>query len=212
MKHRQVYEQLQSAIYSGRIRPGDKLVERKLAEEFQTSRVPLRESLARLVSEGLIRRVPGETCYVEDLTMADVREIWLMRSLLEPAAARFAAERAERGVVERLLELADRMADELQQGHDEASATLDLEFHRVMVNASRSPRLIRAYDLTHVPMLMSRLIRIQDAAEELREQHQKYALLIGKGDAAGAEQFAREHVAEVSLLFSGDGKSKADRK
>lgn len=61
-----VYHELRRAIYAGKIKPGEKLVERRLAREFAISRGPLRESLVRLMSEGLVRRAPRRACYVEE--------------------------------------------------------------------------------------------------------------------------------------------------
>lgn len=207
MKQHRVYHRLRQAIYSGEIKPGEKLVERQLAEQFDTSRVPLRESLLRLMSEGLVRRTPRKTSYVDELTADDVAEIWLMRQALEPLAARLAALRPDRSFVKRLFELADRMADELQRGRHKSSAGSDLEFHRLVVEASQSPRLIRAYDLCHVPMLMSRLeveLNPPELPETLRRQHRKYVELIERGDADGVERYAKDHVIEVATRWQND--------
>lgn len=198
MKQHRVYTQLRDAIYSGRIKPGSPLVERRLAEEFKTSRVPLRESLLRLMSEGLVRRNHRRTSYVEDLSAADVAEIWLMRQTLEPVAARLAAANANKPFIARLHELADRMADQLERGRLAASAETDLEFHRTIVEASGSPRLVRAYDLSHVPMLMTRLKSRRGNPAILRRQHHNYADILASGNAAAAEKCARCHVEEIA--------------
>lgn len=199
MKQQQVYSELRDAIYSGALKPGEKLVERQLAQKFATSRVPLRESLLRLSSEGLVRHAPGCTSFVEDLTPADVEEIWLMRRTLEPVAARFAAQSSQRrSVARRLLSLADRMAKYLRANQDARSAECDLEFHRTVMEASKLPRLIRAYELSHVPMLMSRLVSERGEPDQLFEQHQEYSRLIKQGAADAAEQYARWHVIEVA--------------
>jgi DNA-binding GntR family transcriptional regulator len=206
VKQHRVYLRLRQAIYSGEIKPGEKLVERQLAEQFDTSRVPLRESLLRLMSEGLVRRTPRKTSYVDELTADDVAEIWLMRQTLEPLAARLAALRPNRTFVKRLFKLADRMADELQRGCRKVSAGSDLEFHRLVVEASQAPRLIRAYDQCHVPMLMSRLEEGDhpELPEALRRQHWKYVELIERGDADGVERYARDHVIEVAQRWRKD--------
>lgn len=206
MKQHRVYTELRDAIYSGRIKPGAPLVERRLAEEFQTSRVPLRESLLRLMSEGLVRRNHRQTTYVEDLSAADVAEIWLMRQTLEPVAARLAVAKVDQKLIAKLHKLADRMADQLERGRLTASAQTDLEFHRTIVEASGSPRLVRAYDLSHVPMLMSRLTSERGRPAILRRQHHDYADTLAAGNAAAAENYARSHVEEVAdRMPSGGG-------
>lgn len=202
---------MRDAIYSGRIKPGERLVERQLAKEFATSRVPLRESLLRLMTEGLVRRSPRRVSFVEDLTADDVEEIWLMRKTLEPVAAGLAAARQDRKSIQKLYRLADRMADALARGNDRLSAELDLEFHRTVVEATGSGRLIRAYDLSHVPMLMSKLAGERGNPEVLRRQHLNYSAVIDRGDAAAAERLAREHVEQISRRLTKDLAAEADQ-
>lgn len=208
MKQQRVYRELREAIYSGQLKPGQKLVERQLALKFATSRVPLRESLLRLVSEGLVRHTPGRTSFVEDLTADDVQEIWLMRRTLEPVAARLVAQGSQRrSVAKRLLLLADRMAKYLRADQDARSAECDLEFHLTIIEATKSPRLVRAYELSHVPMLMSRLTGERGEPDELLQQHVEYARLIEQGTPDAAEQYARWHVIEIADRMPSGGQN-----
>lgn len=80
-----VYRQLRDNIGSHQIRPGDRLQEVFLAERLGVSRTPVREALARLESEGMIVD-EGRGYVVPELTDADIREIYHLRFLLEPAA------------------------------------------------------------------------------------------------------------------------------
>ncbi|MFA9480484.1 GntR family transcriptional regulator, partial [Phycisphaerales bacterium AB-hyl4] len=79
-----VYHKLKKWIYRGQLTPGQRLVEMDLAHRVGTSRIPLRESLRRLESEGLVRSIPHKATFVAELTPADIREILFMRRLLEP--------------------------------------------------------------------------------------------------------------------------------
>lgn len=196
MKQHRVYNRLRQAIYSGRLKPGDRLVERKLATEFATSRMPLRESLLQLMGEGLIRRSPRRVSYVEDLTQGDVEEIWQLRLALEPLGARLAAGQPDRRFVKRLRTLIERLARQVDQGKLVAAAETDLKFHREIIVASRSTRLLRAYDSIHVPMLMARM---QPAIESqmMRRVHEEVVEPIERGDPARAERAARRHIKET---------------
>jgi DNA-binding GntR family transcriptional regulator len=138
--------------------------------------------------------MPGCTTYVEDLTAEDIQEVWLMRLTLEPVAAALAAAHPQPELILRLYRLADRMAEERERGCLEACAECDLEFHRSVVQATCSPRLIRAYDLSHVPMVMSRLPSHHISAEALRLKHCEYTLMIERSDIVGARRIALEHV------------------
>ncbi len=194
MKQHRVYHELRRAIYTGQIKPGEKLVERQLAETFETSRGPLRESLLRLTSEGLLRQHPRRTCHVKELTLADLRDIYLMRYALEPLAARLAAARPARPFVRKLDKLIRQMATNMQRCRYIDSAEADFEFHREIVLASESPRLIRAYDLAHVPMLMSQLSPQFNKPDVLAAIHQDLADAIRAGEPDRAEELSRHHI------------------
>lgn len=194
MKQHRVYKELRKAIYTGQIKPGEKLVERRLAEEFETSRGPLRESLLRLMSEGLVCRSPRRTSYVSELTISDIRDIYFIRMTLEPAAVRLAAQRPSKTLVRTLNKLIDRMADQMTKGNQIASAEADFEFHREIVEASKSERLIRAYELSHVPMLISQVSAQWRKPEALREIHEEIVSHIQAGKADEAETALRRHV------------------
>ena len=84
-----VYYELRDNIGSHQIRPGERLQEVSLAAQLGVSRTPVREALARLESEGMIV-VEGRGFVVPELTDADIDEIYQLRFLLEPAAARIA--------------------------------------------------------------------------------------------------------------------------
>lgn len=194
MEQQRVYEQLRDAIYSHQIKPGEKLRERQLALRFKTSRVPLRESILRLASEGLITRAHKQSSFVQDCTDEDVREIWIMRRLLEPQAARLAAEQRDRSFVAKLYLLADRMGRQLEQKRRSQAIRSDNEFHRVIVEHSGCKLLLRSYDLLHIPVRL-RLPIQWPVPDQIRKQHRNYARIIEQGDADRAEQVARAHVA-----------------
>jgi DNA-binding GntR family transcriptional regulator len=194
MKQHRIYHELRRAIYTGKIKPGEKLVERRLAREFATSRGPLRESLLRLMSEGLVRRSPRRTCYVEELTLQDVYDIYLMRLTLEPTATRLAARAHNRELVRKLEKIVQRLATCVERGRTDESAEADYDFHREIVLASGSPRLIRAYDVAHVPMLISQLSAHWGRADVLRDLHLELVSLLRAGAADEAEAAARVHV------------------
>ena len=65
-----VVDRLRAAISSGMYKPGERLVERRLAHEFGISHIPLREALARLTEEGLVVRLPRRGARVASLTPA----------------------------------------------------------------------------------------------------------------------------------------------
>jgi DNA-binding GntR family transcriptional regulator len=191
------YRRLRDAIFRGDYRPGQRLVERDLAKRLRTSRVPIRESLIRLETEGLVRRVPFSATFVEDLPPRDVLEIYSMRLALEPMATQLAASRPAPALVKRLRELCDTMTSATRAGKLNRLDEIDLQFHRTIVLASGHARLRRAYDAAHVAILSSRpgYARIESApADTTANEHRRIIDAIAKGDAAAAFRLAHAHV------------------
>jgi DNA-binding GntR family transcriptional regulator len=201
MAARGAYEQLRQAIYSGRLGAGERIVERDLARRFRISRIPLRESLVRLQAEGLVRSVPYSSTFVENFEPKDILEIYSLRLLFEPLAARLVAKHPAGPVVDRLRTLCERMTQATLRANLTTLDRLDYEFHRVIVEASGHRRLLRAYDSAHIRIVSFRtgyaLIKAQPP-EATAKQHLKIVEKIVAQDPVGAEIVARAHV-ESSL-------------
>src|SRR5437868_12853636 len=84
MLSEKTYDKVKNMIYTGRLKPGQRLIERDLSRSFSVSRVPLRECLIRLESEGLVRKIFNTAKFVEDFSPRDVLEIYSMRLIIEP--------------------------------------------------------------------------------------------------------------------------------
>ena len=99
---------LRKAILSLHLKPGEKLTERELCELTGVSRPLMREALRDLEAQGLISNVPHRGPAVAMLTRDDARDIYEVRSALEPMAARLFVERATDGQIDELVAMADR--------------------------------------------------------------------------------------------------------
>src|SRR4029079_17616142 len=104
----QTYRKIKAMIYKGKLRPGQRLVERELASRLSISRIPVRESLARLEMEGLVRIIPNTSTYVEDFPPQRVMEMYSMRLLLEPEASRLATLHRPPDLVKKLHKLCNQ--------------------------------------------------------------------------------------------------------
>jgi DNA-binding GntR family transcriptional regulator len=86
------YELLRQQIVEGKLRPGTRLQQNEIAEQFGLSRVPLREAIRKLEGERLVTVVPRKGVTVPDLTDDDIRDLYVIRIELEPLAFRRAVE------------------------------------------------------------------------------------------------------------------------
>lgn len=91
----QVLENIRSALLHGRFEPGDRITEEGVAEMLGVSRTPVREALGALVSQGILETRPSGGYYVPVLDEKDLDDFVDVRLLLEPFAARWAAEHAK---------------------------------------------------------------------------------------------------------------------
>ncbi len=136
-----VYENLRRAILQGEIRPGAVISAEQVAVERGFSRTPVREALRRLEMEGLIVMRPHQRAVVTELSKEDLREIYSLRLILEPLAARMAAEN---GTPEEFAEaeaLWDQMVEAVARGDASTTADLNHELHRILYGASKHRRL-----------------------------------------------------------------------
>ena len=88
-----VLDKLMEWIMSGKLSMGDKLSTEELATQLGVSRMPIREALSNLEKKGLAESIPYAGTRLVTLTKADVRQIYIARTALEPLAAKYACEK-----------------------------------------------------------------------------------------------------------------------
>jgi len=162
--------------------------ERQLGARYGIGKAPLREALVRLVHEGLVQAIPRSGYRVTPVTIQDVQDIFALRLLLEPAAARLAAGRIDERVLTQLNEpcLAGYTPGDRSSESDFLRA--NREFHVAIANASGNRRLARVLEqlLEGTERLFHMGLAVRDRTDEMRHEHESLmsALLAGDGDAA----------------------------
>jgi len=109
------YRRLRGSLLGGELRPGARLKEVPLARQLGVSRIPLREALDQLASEGLIDRHPGLGSYVRSLTPEQLEQMYEMREVLECYAADKAAGRMSGTQIGRLDDLTREISGALRE-------------------------------------------------------------------------------------------------
>ncbi|MFQ5904159.1 MAG: GntR family transcriptional regulator [Candidatus Binatia bacterium] len=136
-------EELKSAIITGKLAPGERLSEEKLASSLKVSRVPLREALRRLEVEGFVTFLSNNEVAVSKPTMEDLQEYYTIASVLEGLAARLAVERAQPEELSRLREL-HQLLRKAYQGKDLGRYfEVNSNFHHFIAEMARNERLYR---------------------------------------------------------------------
>jgi DNA-binding GntR family transcriptional regulator len=140
-----IAQRLRSAILAGEIAPGGQLVESTLATQFNVSRGPLREALRQLAEEGLLVTVPYTGTHVISLSVADVREIYSMRIVLERFAFEQAWDQRDDAFRRELRRRKDALTATIDAGDDAASILAELDLHGLVYEASGHRLLQRTW-------------------------------------------------------------------
>lgn len=131
---------LRDRILSGVYRPGDKLPQDKIAEELGVSKLPVREALIRLESEGVVVNPPRRGSFVASIVAEDVVDAYAIYGLISGYAARRAAER----ITETDIESLEAWAGEMEETEDGGlQSRANFEFH-ALINAVGGSRRLRA--------------------------------------------------------------------
>ena len=141
-----VYEALRRDIVEREFVPGEPLTEQELSRRYGVSRTPVREALAKLERDRLVRVVPKKGAFVRSISHDDVRELYQIREALEALAMRLAAPRFERGELQgfetRFRELKARGA----KATPAEVRALGEEFHAVVLKRAGNARLLEALE------------------------------------------------------------------
>src|SRR5690349_19760141 len=134
MAQPRVRDLLEEAILEGELKPGERLRAEALAQRFGTSRTPIREALLQLEARGLVEVEPNRGAVVKTFDRDDLQDLYEVRALIEPHAAARAATRITASQIAEL----ERLCDEEDQ------LVANEAFHRIILEAAESPRLIVA--------------------------------------------------------------------
>ena len=140
----EVTRRLRDAIGQGRLRPGLRLTQEELAARMGVSRMPVREALRRLESEGLITTLPNCGARVAALTAAELAEIYEMRVALETLAIRAAAPLYPSTLFAELRDLLVRMDDGVDDVQD--FLILNKRFHDRLYGCADRPILLQTIE------------------------------------------------------------------
>ncbi|MDI5962148.1 GntR family transcriptional regulator [Streptomyces sp. SL13] len=190
---------VREAIFAGHFPPGSPLREVELAAALGVSRGSVREGLALLEREGLVRSVWHRGTTVVDITAQDVEEVYAVRAALDRLAATSARRTASEGQLAELDDLVGAMSAEIA---GEASGprllALDIAFHDRIYDAAGNRRLSDAWQAVRSQVHLFQLRRVALGYQHYRarvvDEHRELAALLRSGDPATLARRAEEHV------------------
>ena len=191
-----VADYLRSAILSGRLGPGDRIQQDEVARQLGVSRMPVRDALRVIQSEGLVEIHPHRAAVVVSLRPKDIVEIFEIRAILEGRAAELAAPQITDAILAHLRETYATMDGILKDWNHDRWLGLNREFHTTIYAASGWTRLCGI-----IENLLNTLFPYQRAASGLatrrltaHREHQQILLAAEKRDSALLGQLTAEHL------------------
>lgn len=190
------YALILEAIDVGMYKPGDRLVESDLAEQFGVSRTPIREALQRLETQRLLAR-DGRSLIVASLDHNQLAELYVVRSELEGLAARLAARHA---TPEEMRVLRTMVTEDMNLiGNPEALSRANRRFHKQIHLASHNRYLVQQLDLVHrtMALLATTSLAVEGRGEKALQEHDAIVTAIENADGDAAYGALRNHISQA---------------
>jgi len=210
IRYRRMADQISAAIResiaTGKLAPGTHLLEIEIAREMQTSRVPVREALMQLDQEGLVVRKPNCGTFVAELTEKMVREVSILRGLLEGFAASQAVKRLTAEDFTRLNALLKSMRIAAEAGDFSLVLACDYEFHKYIMHAAGHDLLEEVWRTTDakIRVYLSVTNLMWTDMQFITESHKKTLAALRTGDPERARRAMAKHIEEsLDLLVAG---------
>lgn len=178
--------------------------EDQISRHYGVTRAPVRPTLIKLQSEGLLQIMPQRGAFVFNPSAMEVRALCELRTALELEAARLALERNPRQLADRLSGLIAKMEPYAKAVSNPRYQELDSEFHLAILEAASSDLLLDAYRQTvhwRFAALRFRLAGQKEHAERSFNEHGLILSLIEHGDVQGLEKALRVHIQKTTIYY-----------
>ena len=199
---RYVYHELRKLILTLQLKPGTHLDEVSLAAQFGLSRSPVRDALARLVSEGLVTMLPNRTTLVTPLEIENFPKYIAALDLVQRAVTRLAALNRSAVEMEKIRRADEVYMQAVASGDFHSLTETNKTLHMEIGQAANNPYFLKHYErLLDEGQRLSHLhfdfMVTSSTGDELGQDHADLLDAIDRKDADAAEQLAHEH----TMLF-----------
>jgi DNA-binding GntR family transcriptional regulator len=190
------YDRLRRDIISCTIQPGSEISENQLSSEYKLGKAAVRVALTKLAHDGLVRAIPRRGYMVTPVTLKDIHDVFELRLMLEPRAARMAAGK----VNTQRLKMYDEVCRAGYEPGDARSTGRYLEankaFHVTIAEATDNARLAAAIE--HLLDEMSRLLHLglalRKGPQQMLHDHKTLVKALARGDGETAERVCRDQI------------------
>lgn len=190
-----VLGELRRFITTGRLRPGQKIIQDALSAQLGVSRVPLREALKILEGEGQVTYAAHRGYFVTELSLSDLIEVYRIREVLEAEAVSIAVPQMTAEDIHRLEEAERDVQAAADVADVVAMTSANRRLHFAILDACALPRLVWLIRLLWDATEVYRSVYYNEAhnREMVDSEHQALVAAVKAGDAATALTVLTEH-------------------
>ena len=207
----QVHEAIVSEISSGKLKPGERIIQEQIAQVLGVSRQPVQQALLLLRNQGVLRDAPGRGLIVASLDLDQVGNMYDVRAVMEGLAFRKAAERNAERARKQGPALIQSGRKAVAAGSVAAMIGADLKFHDFIYSLSENPLIAPAMDAqwTYTQRVMGEVLMRDELPRDIWDQHEAMLDAVMAGDGAAAEALARQHIDQAAAVMIGRLRSEA---
>ncbi|MFA5520637.1 MAG: GntR family transcriptional regulator [Castellaniella sp.] len=201
LRHR-VSESIRNAIFVGRFKPGDRLLERELCELTGVSRTLVREALRQLEAERLIKVIPYRGPIVAKMSASEANDVYRVREELEGLACQLFAERATIGQIEDLKDALIRLRE--SYAHDDSLDRLQAKnyFYECLLSGAGNEALSNSLRLltSQIMLLRSMSMAVPGRTKDSLAELEVLVSALSARDPKSARLAGAQHVRNASLI------------
>jgi len=191
------YEQLKSAIFSGRFSPGERLAEEHLAEEMGVSRTPVREALHKLEQDGLIEPMGGRGFCIPRDSPEEIEDLFEIRTVLEGYTLRLICEKVTDEQIAQLEAIVDKADDALRRKRIDEVFRWNTQFHDTLHTLVADKRRFHSMIVNmrkYVLRYRKDTLQYLGAAKRASDGHRQIILALKLKDPELCERMMRVHI------------------
>lgn len=197
-----VFDKLRENIITGRLKPGDRLMEIKLANEMGVSRTPVREAIKKLENEGLVIMNARRGAMVAPINERVMRELLEVRKALESLASRLVAQKASADDIVELRKLNNELAKAVEEDDVKQATVYDVAFHEKISELADNAHLTSMLDQIKEHLFRYRLEFIKSTKNRqlIVEEHERIITAFETRNPRMAEREMEKHI-EIQEKF-----------
>lgn len=191
-----VFNTLREAILTGKLAPGERLMEKRIAEDIGVSRTPIRESLRRLQLEGLVDITPRKGAVVSAISEKDIRNVLEVRAALEALAVKLACRNMTPEQFKTIKTCAEEFDSRRMESDYRLAAELDEAFHNAIYDAAGNDKLIHILSNLRIQMFRFRAEYLKSIKhrEKIAREHRELLGALCEKDEKKAAAAAVKHI------------------